>query len=36
MIHHGAQILSRETLDAALEDIPAVTSYRHEELRDIA
>jgi DNA processing protein len=36
MIHYGAQVLSRETLDAALEEIPSVTSHRHEELRDIA
>lgn len=36
MIHYGAQVLSRDTLEAALQDIPAVTSYRHEELRDIA
>jgi DNA processing protein len=36
MIHHGAQVLSRDTMEAALEDIPAVTSYRHEELRGIA
>ena len=28
MIHYGAQVLSREKLDEALPDIPAVTAYR--------
>ena len=36
MIHYGAQVLSRTNLEAALEDIPQVTSFRDEALRDIA
>ena len=35
MIHYGAQVLSRTNLEAALEDIPQVTSFRDEALRDI-
>lgn len=36
MIHYGAQVLSRGNLDESLSEIPAVTSYRTEELHDIA
>jgi DNA processing protein len=36
MIHHGAQVLSRANLEAALEDIPAVTQFRPDELQPIA
>lgn len=36
MIHYGAQVLSRENLDAVLAEVPPVTLYRGEELREIA
>ncbi len=36
MIRYGAQVLSRASLDQALQDIPAVTAYRGDELRHIA
>ena len=36
MIHCGAQLLSRSNLEESLAEIPVVTSYRHDELRDIA
>jgi DNA processing protein len=36
MIRYGAQVLSRASLDQALQDIPAVTAYRGSELRHIA
>jgi DNA processing protein len=36
MIHHGAQVLSRANLEAALQDIPAVTQFRPDELHAIA
>ena len=36
MIHHGAQVLTRENLDAVIEEVPAVTSFRDEDLREIA
>lgn len=35
-IHYGAQVLTRDSLEAALLDIPTVTQYRGEELREIA
>jgi DNA processing protein len=36
MIHHGAQVLSRGNLEAALQDIPAITQFRPDELHAIA
>ena len=36
MIRYGAQVLSRESLAHALQEIPAVTAYRGHELRHIA
>ena len=36
MIHYGAQLLPRSNLEESLSEIPVVTSYRHDELRDIA
>lgn len=36
MIHYGAQVLTRESLDTALSELPAVTQYRSDELRQIA
>jgi len=36
MIRYGAQVLSRESLADALQDIPTVTAYRGHELRHIA
>lgn len=36
MIHYGAQVVTRGNLETVLEDIPAVTSFRGEDLRDIA
>jgi hypothetical protein len=35
MIHYGAQVLSRENLDEALADIPAVTSRAVIALADL-
>lgn len=36
LIRYGAQVLSRESLAEALQEIPAVTAYRGRELRHIA
>lgn len=36
MLHHGAQVLSRDNLESAPEDIPAVTQYDSNELHAIA
>ena len=36
MIRYGAQVLSRGSLERALQEIPAVTVYRGDELRHIA
>jgi DNA processing protein len=36
MIHYGARVLTRANLETVLEDIPAVTSSRNLDLRQIA
>lgn len=36
MIHYGAQMLTRDNLEDALVELPAVTQYRTDELRQIA